>query len=67
MDKKYDEVNLAGEDLNILHYLRENGSKYLEDDYRVRINTHVKYPNIIQLHYLQSANFFLRLRENVAA
>ena len=47
--------------LNIINYLRKYGLVNLLAHYRVGHEKHAKYPNLVQLHYLLTANFEHRI------
>lgn len=57
----FERQDLPEGELNLQHYLLENGFDYIEEDYRVRVQRHCLYPNILQFHYLQSADFSKRI------
>jgi len=57
----YERIDLPEGELNLRNYLIENGYDYIEEDYRVRVQQHCLYPNILQFHYLQSADFSKRI------
>ena len=42
--------------LDIVKYLQENSLESL-DNFRVLVKRHRKYPNLVELHYQQSASF----------